>query len=119
MSQHELTLGDICTVTGGKFAEKRVIIIKAGIQTKFGLRAITVEYIDKGATNPEKIWVDPAQLQFEGESDTETAEVIKEADFQEWKARKDAGVPPASAFKKKTWGKKPTQKSAGESDDSF
>ena len=120
MSQHELTLGDICTVTGGKFAEKRVIIIKAGIQTKFGLRAITVEYIDKGATNPEKIWVDPAQLRFDGESDAETAEVIKEADYQEWKARKDAGVPPASAFKKKAWGNKGNfKKSAGESDDSF
>jgi hypothetical protein len=122
MEQHELTLGDICQVTGGKFSGKRVLIIKAGIQTKFGIRAITVEYIDHKDTLPEKIWVAPEQLRFEGEADTETAEIIKEADYQEWKARKDAGVPPASAFaKKKSWGNKPAAKkpSAGESDDSF
>jgi hypothetical protein len=121
MSQHELTLGDICKVTGGKFKDKRVLVIKSGIQTKFGLKVITVEYHDKGATDPEKIWVSPEQLLFAGESDTETAEVIKEADFQEWKARKNAGVPPASSFKSKSWGNKGAIKkqSDGESDESF
>lgn len=121
MAKHELTLGDICTVTGGKFADKRVIIIKSGIQTKFGVKAITVEYVDKGATLPEKIWVSPEQLQFDGEIDTETAEVIKEADYQEWKARKDAGVPPKSSFASKPWAKKSNfaKKSEGESDESF
>jgi hypothetical protein len=121
MSQHELTLGDICTVTGGKFKDKRVLVIKSGIQTKFGLKVITVEYHDKGATEAEKIWVSPEQLSFAGESDTETAEVIKEADFQEWKARKNAGVPPASQFKQKSWGNKGgfKKKSDGESDESF
>lgn len=106
MEQHELTFGDICSVKSGKHAGKRVLIIKAGIQTKFGVRAITVEYIDKNSTLPEKVWVAPEQLKFDGESDTETAEVIKEADYQEWKARKNAGVPPASQFQKKNWGSK-------------
>jgi hypothetical protein len=121
MEKHELTFGDICNITGGKHAGKRVLVIKAGISTKFGMRAITVEYIDKGATEPEKVWVAPEQLSFIGESDTETAEVIKEADYQEWKARKDAGVPPKSAFaNKKPWMKKNNApKSDGESDDSF
>lgn len=114
MEKHELDLGDICQVTAGKFAEKKVLVIKAGIQTKFGLKTITVEYLSEGKTG-EKIWVSPEQLKFEGESDMETAEAIKEADYQEWKARKMAGVPPASQFKaKKPWQKKPQQ-----GDDSF
>jgi hypothetical protein len=121
MEKHELTFGDICTITSGKHAGKRVLVIKNGISTKFGVRAITVEYIDKNETLPEKVWVAPEQLKFAGECDTETAEVIKEADFQEWKARKDAGVPPKSAFAaKKPWMKnRNTPKSDGESDDSF
>ena len=66
--------------------------------------------------------VSPEQLAFAGEQDLDTAGAVKEADYQEWKARKDAGVPPASAFaKKKSWGNKPTAKkqSDGESDDAF
>jgi hypothetical protein len=119
MEKHELDHGDICEVTSGKFAGKRVLIIKAGIQTKFGLKAITVEYHDVGSCNAgEKIWVAPEQLSFAGEQDLETAGAVKEADFQEWKARKQAGVPPASAFKqKKPWMNK--RKSDGESDDNF
>lgn len=117
MEKHELDLGDICQVSAGKFADKKVLVIKAGIQTKFGLKTITVEYFASGRTG-EKIWVSPEQLKFEGESDMETATAIKEADYQEWKARKQAGVPPASAFKsKKPWQKKADSNSGG--DDSF
>ena len=118
MEKHELDLGDICQVSSGKFADKKVLVIKAGIQTKFGLKTITVEYFSSGSTG-EKIWVSPEQLKFEGESDMETATAIKEADYQEWKARKQAGVPPASSFKpKKSWGNKP-KASEGDGDDSF
>lgn len=118
MEKHELDLGDICQVSAGKFADKKVLIIKAGIQTKFGLKTITVEYFASGSTG-EKIWVSPEQLKFEGESDMETANAIKEADFQEWKARKNAGVPPASSFKpKKPWMNKKQEDSSG-GDDSF
>jgi hypothetical protein len=116
MEKHELDLGDICQVSGGKYADKKVLVIKAGIQTKFGLKAITVEYFASGQTG-EKIWASPEQLAFQGESDMETANAIKEADYQEWKARKQAGVPPASAFKKKSWGNK--TKSDGNGDESF
>lgn len=121
MEQHELSLGDICEVKGGKFTGKKVLIIKSGIQTKFGVRCISVEYIADGKTLPEKIWVAPDQIRFEGEVDVETAEKIKEADYQEWKARQSAGVPPKSSFTKKPWQKKSnySSKSAGESDDSF
>ena len=118
MEKHELDLGDICQVTKGKYADKKVLIIKAGIQTKFGLKAITVEYFASGRTG-EKIWVSPEQLTFEGESDMETANAIKEADYQEWKARKQAGVPPASAFKpKKPWMNK-GKPASDDGDDSF
>lgn len=120
MEHHELEHGDICKVTNGKFADKKVLIIKAGIQTKFGMKAITVEYFDKGAVESgEKIWVSPEQLAFIGEQDLETAGAVKEADYQEWKARKQAGVPPASSFQKKPWGNKGGYKkqSDGESDD--
>ena len=118
MEHHELDHGDICEVASGKFAGKKVLIIKAGIQTKFGLKAITVEYVEKGDVMAgEKIWVSPEQLTFKGEQDLDTAGAVKEADYQEWKARKQAGVPPASAFKSnKPWMKK---KSDGESDDNF
>lgn len=105
MSQHELNLGDICLVSKGKFAEKKVLVIKTGITTKFGVKTITVEYNPDGTTG-EKIWVSPDQITFLGESDLDTANAIKEADYQEWKARKAAGVPPASSFKdKKPWQK--------------
>lgn len=117
MEKHELDLGDICQVSSGKFADKKVLVIKAGIQTKFGLKTITVEYFSSGQTG-EKIWVAPEQLAFQGESDMETANAIKEADYQEWKARKQAGVPPASSFqKKKSWGK--PKAPSGDGDDSF
>ena len=116
MEKHDLDLGDICQVSSGKFADKRVLVIKAGIQTKFGLKTITVEYFGENKTG-EKIWVSPEQLSFEGESDMNTANAIKEADYQEWKARKAAGVPPATSFKQKSW-KKPKQES-DPSDDSF
>jgi len=117
MERHELDHGDLCRVTNGKFAEKKVLIIKAGIQTKFGIKAITVEYHDKGSVESgEKIWVSPDQLAFLGEQDLETAGAVKEADFQEWKARKNAGVPTKPSFNnpRKPWMKK---KSDGESDD--
>jgi hypothetical protein len=119
MEKHNLDHGDICEVTSGKFAGKRVLIIKAGIQTKFGLKSITVEYVDKGDVMAgEKIWVSPEQLAFNGEQDLDTAGAVKEADYQEWKARKQAGVPPASSFKgNKPWMNK--KKSDGESDDNF
>ena len=117
MEKHDLDLGDICQVTAGKFADKKVLVIKAGITTKFGLKTITVEYFASGRTG-EKIWVGPEQLKFEGEADMETANAIKEADYQEWKSRKQAGVPPASAFKsQKPWQKKPEVQTDGE--DSF
>jgi acyl-ACP thioesterase len=118
MEKHELDLGDICQVTSGKFADKKVLVIKAGIQTKYGMKSITVEYFSPGSTG-EKVWVAPELLAFEGENDLETANAIKEADFQEWKARKQAGVPPASAFaKKKPWGK-PKLEAPSDGDDSF
>lgn len=106
--QHTLTLGDICTVQKGKHAGKTVLIIKAGIQTKYGLRAITVEWHDSGLAGEEKVWCSPDELVFVNRQDIETAEKIKEADYQEWKARQGAGVPPKSAFNKqprKKWGK--------------
>lgn len=119
MEKHELDLGDICQVTSGKFADKKVLVIKAGIQTKFGLKAITVEYFSEGSTG-EKIWVAPEQLKFEGEADLDTANAIKEADYQEWKARKAAGVPPASQFKpKKPWQAKKKPEASADGDDSF
>lgn len=118
MEKHELDLGDICQVTSGKFADKKVLVIKAGITTKFGLKSITVEYFGPNKTG-EKVWVAPELLAFEGENDLETANAIKDADFQEWKARKQAGVPPASAFaKKKPWGK-PKLEAPSDGDDSF
>jgi hypothetical protein len=121
MERHELDLGDICRVTAGKFAEKKVLVIKAGIQTKFGLKTITVEYFSANKTG-EKVWVSPDQLEFQGEADLETANAIKEADFQEWKARKAAGVPPASQFKNQNakgsgkgwWKEKESDKSDGD-----
>lgn len=103
---HDLTLGDICTVTKGKHVGKTVLVIKAGIQTKFGLRAITVEYFERGDAGAEKVWVAPDELAFTHDTDTPTAERIKEADYQEWKARKNAGVPPKSSFAKRPWGGK-------------
>ncbi len=119
MEKHELDLGDICQVTGGKYADKKVLVIKAGIQTKFGLKSITVEYFGPNKTG-EKVWVAPELLAFEGEADMETANAIKEADYQEWKARKQAGVPPASSFKpKKTWGNKKDSAQPADGDDSF
>ena len=99
---HDLTLGDVCKVIKGKNVGKTVLVIKAGIQTKYGIRAITVEWYDNGDAGSEKVWCSPDELSFTNFSDTETAEKIKEADYQEWKARKNAGVPPASAFNKKT-----------------
>lgn len=118
MEKHELDLGDICQVTSGKYADKKVLVIKAGIQTKFGMKSITVEYFGPNKTG-EKVWVAPEQLAFEGEADLETANAIKEADYQEWKARKQAGVPPASSFqKKKSWGK-PKNEAPSDGDDSF
>ena len=116
MEKHELDLGDICHVRSGKYADKKVIVIKAGVQTKFGLKSITVEYFGEHKTG-EKVWVSPELLTFEGESDMDTANAIKEADYQEWKARKQAGVPPASSFKQKTWGKR--KESGADPDDSF
>lgn len=98
---HDLTLGDICKVTKGKHVGKTVLVIKAGIQTKYGLRAITVEWYDNGEAGAEKVWCSPDELSYANHSDIPTAERIKEADYQEWKARKDAGVPPATAFNKK------------------
>ncbi len=121
MAQHQLSHGDICEVTSGKFASKKVLIIKESIPTKFGIKAITVEYFDKGAVEAgEKIWVSPEQLAFLGEQDLETAGAVKEADYQEWKARKQAGVPPRAAFNnpRKPWANKKPQ-SDGESDEAF
>lgn len=113
---HQLTLGDICTVKSGKFSGKTVIVIKAGIQTKFGLKAITVEYYGEHKTG-EKIWVEPDFLTFNGAVDTDTANAIKEADYQDWKARKAAGVPPASAFAKKPWQKNSNDRKGPSSED--
>lgn len=106
---HDLTLGDVCKVIKGKHVGKTVLIVKAGLQTKFGLRAITVEWYDNGEAGSEKVWCSPDELAYINHSDIETAERIKEADYQEWKARKNAGVPPAAAFKKKTYPKRDTR----------
>lgn len=110
---HTLDLGDVCTVQKGKHAGKTVLVIKAGIQTKYGLRAITVQWYDNGEAGSEKIWVAPDELVYTNHTDMPTAEKIKEADYQEWKARQSAGVPPKSDFKNKpkrgNWGdKRPT-----------
>jgi hypothetical protein len=113
-SLHDLAFSNICTVKNGKFAGKTVLVVKAGVQTKFGVKAITVEYNGEHQTG-EKIWVSPEQLTYNGADDTSTAEAIKEADYQEWKARKGAGVPPASGFgKPKTW---QNRKESSEQDD--
>ena len=101
---HDLTQGDICTVTSGKHKEKTVLVIKAGIQTKFGLRAITVQYFDVDNIGDEMLWVEPEQLAFTKDTDIPTAKAKSDADFEVWKARKNAGVPPASQFKRKSWG---------------
>ena len=99
-AEHTLTLGNICTVQKGKHAGKTVLIIKAGIQTKYGLRAITVEWHDAGEAGTEKVWCSPDELVYINRNDIDTAERVKEADYQEWKARQGAGVPPKSSFKK-------------------
>ena len=100
-ADHTLGLGDICTVQKGKHAGKTVLIIKAGIQTKYGLRAITVEWHDNGDADAEKVWCAPDELVYINRTDIPTAEKIKEADYQEWKSRQAAGVPPKSDFNKK------------------
>jgi hypothetical protein len=110
-SLHDLAFSNLCTVKNGKFTGKQVLVIKAGVQTKFGVKAITVEYFGEHKTG-EKIWVAPEQLTYNGADDNDTAEAIKEADFQEWKARKNAGVPPASNF-----GKKPFNQRSEQSED--
>jgi hypothetical protein len=111
---HDLTLGDVCKVIKGKNVGKTVLVIKAGIQTKYGIRAITVEWHDSGDAGSEKVWCSPDELSFTNFSDIETAEKIKEADYQEWKARKNAGVPPASAFnKKKSFGPRKAKDDTG------
>ena len=116
---HDLTLGNVCTVIKGKHVGKTVLVIKAGVQTKFGLRAITVEHYDVGEASQEKVWVSPEELAYSGMDDMATAERIKEADYQEWKARKDAGVPPKSAFPKKTWQGKSNWKDKRPTDTGF
>lgn len=110
---HDLTLGDICNITSGKNAGKTVLVIKAGIQTKYGIRAITVEWNDVGDAGSEKVWASPEELSFTNRQDIETAERIKEADYQEWKARKNAGVPPASSFAKKNFGPRKAKDDTG------
>ena len=111
---HDLTLGDVCKVIKGKNVGKTVLVIKAGIQTKYGLRAITVEWYDNGETGAEKVWCSPDELSYTNHADIETAERIKEADYQEWKARKNAGVPPAAAFnKKKSFGPRKAKDDTG------
>ena len=115
--QHDLTLGDICSVGTGKDGGKTVLVIKAGIQTKFGLRAITVEYSGENKVGP-KVWANPTNLIFQGRTDITTAEAVKEADYQEWKAKKQAGV---TDFKQpKPWEKKATyfkKKESSENED--
>ncbi len=69
------------------------------------MKAITVEYQGEHSTG-EKIWVAPEQLAYSGMQDTITAEAIKEADYQQWKASKNAGIPPVSQLNKKTYFKK-------------
>lgn len=101
---HDLTLGDICSVKGGRDDGKTVLVIKAGIQTKYGLKAITVEYTGPKRAGSMKLWIKPEELVFNGAVDLETASAIKEADFQEWKAKKQAGqdgVPQQKPWEKK------------------
>ena len=100
-SLHDLAFSNICTVKSGKFTGKTVLVIKAGIQTKFGMKAITVEYFGEHETG-EKVWVSPEQLVYNGADDSLTAEAIKEADYQEWKAKQGGGGSP-SFPKKKTF----------------
>ena len=108
---HDLALGDVCIINLGKNAGKRVLVIKTGITTKFGVKSITVEYFGEHQTG-EKVWVSPEMLAYTGIQDSDTANAIKEADYQEWKARKAAGVPPASSFApKKTYFKKQEDRS--------
>lgn len=96
-NNHELNQGDLCEVTGGKHKGKVVLVLKAGIQTKFGLRAITVESQGE-ETGDERLWVDPTDLAFIGEKDAETAKALNDADYAAYLARKNAGVPPRSSF---------------------
>ena len=100
-NNHELNQGDLCEVTNGRHKGKTVLILKAGIQTKYGLRAITVEHISDEETGEERLWVDPTDLAFLGEKDAETAKALNDADYQAYLARKNAGVPPRSSFNRK------------------
>lgn len=99
-NEHELNQGDLCEVTRGKHKGKVVLVLKAGIQTKYGLRAITVESLGDGDHGEERLWVSPDELAFIGEKDTDTAKALNDADYQAYLARKNAGVPPKSSFKK-------------------
>lgn len=99
-NQHELNQGDVCEVIAGKHKGKTILVLKAGIQTKYGLRAITVQWSDTGDTGDERLWVEPSELAFLGNSDAETAKALNDADYQAYLARKNAGVPPKSAFNK-------------------
>lgn len=103
---HDLTLGDICTVTGGRDAGKTVLVIKAGIQTKYGVKAITVEYTGPKRAGSMKLWIKPEELAYNGTQDVDTASAIKEADYQEWKAKKQAGMADMPA--QKPWQQKST-----------
>lgn len=104
MEHHDLTVGDICTVTSGKHKEMTVIVLKAGIETKYGVKSITAEYYDRGNLGNEQIWVSPEQLQFLRDTDVESAKARNDLDYKAYLARKQAGVPPASQFNKKPWG---------------
>lgn len=103
-NQHELNQGDLCEVSKGKHKGKVVLVLKAGIQTKYGLRAITVESLGDGEHGEERLWVSPDELAFIGEKDAETAKALNDADYQAYLARKNAGVPPRSSFNRKPFG---------------
>ena len=105
MNQHELNQGDLCEVIGGKHKGKVVLVLKAGIQTKYGLSAITVERHPDGETGEERLWVNPDQLAFIGEKDADTAKALNDADYQAYLARKNAGVPPRASFTRKPFTK--------------
>lgn len=105
---HVLETGDICFVNEGRNKGKTVLVLKPSITTKKGdTLSISVEYPVAEGGNPEKVWCEPNHLMFVHKSDTQAARRINDADYEEWKARKAAGVPPSSQLKKKnSWGNK-------------
>ena len=87
---HNLSVGDICRVTSGKHGNKIVLVIKDSIPTKFGVRALVVQYFDTDNIGDETIWLPPEFLVFLGQTESSTAKARAEDDYNKWKTKKYA-----------------------------